>query len=118
MIDVNMIGADRLQAGIHVLQDIRLGSRVGFPEDMYGVALFLASPASDYVTGQEIIVDGGQGLGVADYTNGRRCGYTARGRVPCTLLDFCRSGLPAAPTLHAEEFEQAQCGGNLRNNAG
>lgn len=40
--------------------------RVGFPEDFYGIALFLSSPASDYVTGQEIIVDGGQGLGVAD----------------------------------------------------
>jgi NAD(P)-dependent dehydrogenase (short-subunit alcohol dehydrogenase family) len=40
--------------------------RVGFPEDMYGLALFLASPASAYITGQEIIVDGGQGLGVAD----------------------------------------------------
>jgi len=40
--------------------------RVGFPEDFFGIALFLASPASDYVTGQEIIVDGGQGLGVAD----------------------------------------------------
>jgi NAD(P)-dependent dehydrogenase (short-subunit alcohol dehydrogenase family) len=40
--------------------------RVGFPEDFFGIALFLSSPASDYVTGQEIIVDGGQGLGVAD----------------------------------------------------
>jgi NAD(P)-dependent dehydrogenase (short-subunit alcohol dehydrogenase family) len=40
--------------------------RVGFPSDHYGVALFLASPASDYITGQEIIVDGGMGLGVAD----------------------------------------------------
>jgi NAD(P)-dependent dehydrogenase (short-subunit alcohol dehydrogenase family) len=40
--------------------------RIGFPEDMYGLALFLASPASAYITGQEIIVDGGQGLGVAD----------------------------------------------------
>jgi NAD(P)-dependent dehydrogenase (short-subunit alcohol dehydrogenase family) len=40
--------------------------RVGFPEDMYGLALFLASRASDYVTGQEIIIDGGYGLGVAD----------------------------------------------------
>ena len=40
--------------------------RVGFPADMYGLALYLASPASDYVTGQEIIVDGGQGLGIAD----------------------------------------------------
>ena len=40
--------------------------RVGFPADMYGLALFLASPASAYITGQEIIVDGGLGLGIAD----------------------------------------------------
>jgi len=40
--------------------------RVGFPVDMQGLALFLASHASDYITGQEIIVDGGQGLGEAD----------------------------------------------------
>jgi NAD(P)-dependent dehydrogenase (short-subunit alcohol dehydrogenase family) len=40
--------------------------RVGYPADMHGVALFLASPASAYVTGQEIIVDGGEGLGIAD----------------------------------------------------
>ena len=40
--------------------------RVGFPKDMYGLALFLASRASDYITGQEIIIDGGYGLGVAD----------------------------------------------------
>jgi NAD(P)-dependent dehydrogenase (short-subunit alcohol dehydrogenase family) len=33
---------------------------------MYGVALFFASPASGYITGQEVIVDGGLGLGVAD----------------------------------------------------
>jgi len=40
--------------------------RIGYPEDMYGLALFLASPASDYITGQEIIIDGGYGLGIAD----------------------------------------------------
>ncbi|HEY2320896.1 MAG TPA: SDR family NAD(P)-dependent oxidoreductase [Solirubrobacteraceae bacterium] len=40
--------------------------RVGQPEDIKGLALFLASPASQYVTGQEIIIDGGWGLGVAD----------------------------------------------------
>jgi NAD(P)-dependent dehydrogenase (short-subunit alcohol dehydrogenase family) len=40
--------------------------RVGFPDDMHGLALFLASPASDYITGQEIIIDGGWGLGTAD----------------------------------------------------
>ena len=33
--------------------------RVGEPRDLVGAALFLASPASDFVTGQNIIVDGG-----------------------------------------------------------
>jgi NAD(P)-dependent dehydrogenase (short-subunit alcohol dehydrogenase family) len=40
--------------------------RVGFPEDLEGLLLFLASPGSGYVTGQEIIIDGGWGLGTAD----------------------------------------------------
>jgi NAD(P)-dependent dehydrogenase (short-subunit alcohol dehydrogenase family) len=40
--------------------------RVGFPEDLEGLALFLASPGSSYVTGQEIIIDGGWKLGTAD----------------------------------------------------
>jgi NAD(P)-dependent dehydrogenase (short-subunit alcohol dehydrogenase family) len=40
--------------------------RVGFPEDIKGVALFLASPASAYLTGQQIAIDGGWTLGVAD----------------------------------------------------
>jgi NAD(P)-dependent dehydrogenase (short-subunit alcohol dehydrogenase family) len=40
--------------------------RVGQPDDIKGLALFLASPASEYVTGQEIVIDGGWGLGVAD----------------------------------------------------
>jgi len=40
--------------------------RVGFPEDIKGLALFLASPASAYVTGQQISIDGGWTLGFAD----------------------------------------------------
>ena len=40
--------------------------RVGFPSDMRGLALFLASRASDYVTGQQIVIDGGFSLGAAD----------------------------------------------------
>ncbi len=40
--------------------------RVGRPSDMAGVALFLASPASSYITGQQIIIDGGFSLGQAD----------------------------------------------------
>ena len=40
--------------------------RVGWPKDMAGLALFLASPASSYITGQQIVIDGGWLLGVAD----------------------------------------------------
>jgi NAD(P)-dependent dehydrogenase (short-subunit alcohol dehydrogenase family) len=40
--------------------------RVGVPEDLEGLALFFASPGSGYITGQEVIIDGGWGLGTAD----------------------------------------------------
>ena len=40
--------------------------RVGWPADIKGLALFLASPASAYITGQEIVIDGGWTLGIAD----------------------------------------------------
>ena len=40
--------------------------RVGFAEDRKGLALFLASPASAYITGQQITIDGGWTLGAAD----------------------------------------------------
>lgn len=36
--------------------------RMGTPEDMAGVAMFLASPLASYVTGQTIIADGGLSL--------------------------------------------------------
>jgi 2-deoxy-D-gluconate 3-dehydrogenase len=41
-----------------VLSRIPLG-RPGIPEDLAGAAVFLASSASDYVTGQVLFVDGG-----------------------------------------------------------
>jgi NAD(P)-dependent dehydrogenase (short-subunit alcohol dehydrogenase family) len=40
--------------------------RVGFPEDLKGLALFLCSPAAGYITGQHIAVDGAFGLGFVD----------------------------------------------------
>jgi NAD(P)-dependent dehydrogenase (short-subunit alcohol dehydrogenase family) len=52
-----------LQAAIS--KDIPM-KRVGWPDDIKGLALFLASPASGYITGQEILIDGGWGLGTAD----------------------------------------------------
>jgi NAD(P)-dependent dehydrogenase (short-subunit alcohol dehydrogenase family) len=41
-----------------MLGGIPLG-RFGNPEDLKGVAIFLASPAAAYITGQTIVVDGG-----------------------------------------------------------
>jgi NAD(P)-dependent dehydrogenase (short-subunit alcohol dehydrogenase family) len=37
--------------------------RVAKPDDIKGLALFLASPASDFITGAEIPIDGGAALG-------------------------------------------------------
>jgi 3-oxoacyl-[acyl-carrier protein] reductase len=50
---------ERLDAA---LQRIPLG-RLGTPQDMAGVALFLASPLAAYVIGHTVPVDGGLLLG-------------------------------------------------------
>jgi 3-oxoacyl-[acyl-carrier protein] reductase len=42
-----------------VLSSIPFG-RLGHPEEIANVALFLASPLAGWVTGQTIAVDGGQ----------------------------------------------------------
>ena len=36
-----------------------LAGRLSVPDDVAGLAVFLASPAADYLTGQAINVDGG-----------------------------------------------------------
>ena len=47
------------------LRSTQPNPRVGTPEDIAGLAIFLASPASGYITGQVIFVDGGKTAGSA-----------------------------------------------------
>ena len=47
---------ERLVSGIPV-------GRMGTPEDIAEVALFLCSPANQYINGQDIVVDGGYSIG-------------------------------------------------------
>lgn len=42
------------------LEDKTMLGRIGYPEDLVGVMIFLASEASKYITGINIMVDGGQ----------------------------------------------------------
>lgn len=49
---------ERLQAALNT---ISLG-RLGLPEDVANMALFLVSPLASYITGQTLVVDGGRSL--------------------------------------------------------
>lgn len=50
------------QANVPALKRIPLG-RLGEPEDLVGILLYLCAPASDFCTGQVIYVDGGYTAG-------------------------------------------------------
>jgi dehydrogenase/reductase SDR family protein 4 len=45
----------------HAVAEVPLG-RIGLPHDIAGTAVFLASDASAFVTGQTLVIDGGQTL--------------------------------------------------------
>jgi len=55
--DQAMIKATEMAVPLH---------RVAQPEDLVGIALYLAAPASSYVTGARFVVDGGMTLGMVD----------------------------------------------------
>jgi NAD(P)-dependent dehydrogenase (short-subunit alcohol dehydrogenase family) len=42
----------------HALESYPLG-RIGEPQDIAGAAVFLASRAGDFMTGQTLVIDGG-----------------------------------------------------------
>jgi len=69
-IHVNALGPSLVitPGTIHIQQNPELAKkykatiplgRLGMPEDLVGACVFLASPASDFVTGQTIYIDGG-----------------------------------------------------------
>jgi 2-deoxy-D-gluconate 3-dehydrogenase len=59
-IDTAMTKGLQADAALHARALARMAAaRLGTPDDFAGVAVFLASSASDYVTGAEIPVDGG-----------------------------------------------------------
>ncbi len=61
-IETDMSAAVRNKAGDRIEKMIPM-RRLGKPDDIAQVAVFLASPAAAYITGQVIVVDGGLSLG-------------------------------------------------------
>ena len=50
---------DQLKSNVEMSMKGRAFKRDEMPEDLVGTVVFLASPASDFITGQTIVVDGG-----------------------------------------------------------
>ncbi len=62
-IETDMSEAVRNKAGDFIAKKLVPLRRLGRPEDIAGVVVFLAGPAGAYITGQVITVDGGLSLG-------------------------------------------------------
>jgi NAD(P)-dependent dehydrogenase (short-subunit alcohol dehydrogenase family) len=52
-------GRLKIAADRKAFEEQSLIGRIGDPEDIKGLALYLASPCSSYVTGSQIVIDGG-----------------------------------------------------------
>lgn len=55
-------GRLKIAADRKAFEEQSLIGRIGHPDDIKGLALFLASPASSYVTGAQYVIDGGSRL--------------------------------------------------------
>jgi 3-oxoacyl-[acyl-carrier protein] reductase len=64
-IETDMSEAIRNKAG-DLIKKMVPAKRLGQPDDIAGAAVFLASPAASYITGQVLTVDGGLSLGVPE----------------------------------------------------
>jgi 3-oxoacyl-[acyl-carrier protein] reductase len=62
-IETDMSAAVLNKAGDQLVKKLIPMRRLGKPDDIAQVAVFLASPAASYVTGQVLVVDGGLSLG-------------------------------------------------------
>lgn len=62
-IETDMSEAVRAKAGDFIQKKLVPLRRLGKPDDIAGVVLFLAGPAGAYITGQVLTVDGGLSLG-------------------------------------------------------
>ena len=60
-IQTDMTNQLKEQTREEILKNIPLG-RLGTPQDVAGVCMFLASPEANYITGQTIVVDGGMAI--------------------------------------------------------
>jgi NAD(P)-dependent dehydrogenase (short-subunit alcohol dehydrogenase family) len=125
-INVNCISPSYVLTPMHastpvpVRQHIREATPLGHverPEDLYGAVIFLASAASDYVTGHDLLVDGGHTLNAWMTPLGRQVPpRVSPEQEPLEMIkDLDRMGLAhdqdgVNPDLHpeiADAFKQA-----------
>jgi len=66
-IETDMSEAVRNKAGEGIVKKLIPAKRLGKPEDIAAMVVFLAGPDASYITGQVITVDGGLSLGAVEF---------------------------------------------------